>query len=263
MGGAKEMLRAGRTAEVRRAARLGYVATGVINVLIGWIALQLAFGDGSGDADASGALRELAGTPFGAVLLWAVLVGFALLGLWQVGAALLGGKALDRVKDGARGIGYLVLAGLTATMLLGSGGGDTDESHLTAVVMAQPAGRWLVGAVGLGIAAVAVLHVVTGWRATFLEDLRSHPRPWVVHVGRAGYIGRGIALGLVGGLLVIAAFRADPEEAEGLDGALQNLREAPYGPVLLAVVALGFIAFGVYSFARVKYADLREEPRSG
>ena len=45
----------------------------------------------------------------------------------------------------------------------------------------------------------------------------------------------------------------DPEKARGLDAALQTLREQSYGPLLLALIALGIAAFGVYCFLQSRY----------
>ncbi len=122
--------------------------------------------------------------------------------------------------------------------------------------MKQPAGQWLVAAVGLAVIGVGVYHVVKGWKKKFLRDLETHPGEWIVKAGRVGYIAKGIALAIVGGLFVLAAVRHKPSEARGLDGALRNLLGAPGGPVLLALVALGLIAFGVYCFGRARHADV-------
>lgn len=243
---------------LEKGARLGYAANGVLNLLIGWLALQLAWGGGGEDASASGALETLAGTPAGSVLLWVLLVGFALLGLWQLATAVVGGEAKDRVKAAAKGVAYGTLAVATFTVVSGSGGsgggaGD-DPSSLTAQVMEQPFGRVLVAAVGLGILAVGAYHVHKGWTEAFLDDLQAHPGTWVRRSGRIGYVARGVALGIVGGLVVVAAATTDPEQAKGLDGALQALRDAPLGQLGLTLVALGFLAYGVYSFGRARYA---------
>lgn len=249
---------AGHHPLVEKGARLGYAANGLINVLIGWIALQLAVTGGAGgqEASPSGALQTLAGQPFGKALLWVVLVGFALLALWQAISAFLGTETKDRVKAAAKAVTYLVLAVLTWTVVSGSGGGGGGSAELTQRVMAQPLGRVLVALVGVGVVAVGAFHVVKGWKRTFLEDLQGQPAPWVVTAGRVGYIARGIALAVVGGLFVVAAWRSDPQEAQGLDGALQAMLGLPFGRALLGLVALGFIAFGVYSFARARYARI-------
>ena len=251
----------GRSA-FERGARLGYAANGVLNLVTGWLALQVAWGGGSEEASATGALRALAGTPAGRFLLWVLLVGFALLGLWQLATALLGGRTAERLKAAGKGVVYLALAVATYGVVGGSegsggsggsgGGGGSAEAGWTADLMAQPLGRLLVGAVGLGVIAVGGYHVHKGWRRAFLRDLRGHPGPWAVRAGRLGYVARGVAFAVIGGLFVTAAATADPERAQGLDGALQTLRDAPLGPWLLTLVALGFVAYGGYSFVRAR-----------
>lgn len=243
---------------VERGARLGFAADGLVHLVIGWIALQLALTGGRGggqDASASGALRTLAGQPFGAALLWVILVGFALLAVWQVARAVVSVRTRDRVKAAAKAVVAGVLAALTAGVLAGSGGGD-DGAGATATLLAQPFGRLLVALVGAGVVAVGGHHVVKGWTRRFLRDLRARPAPWVVTAGRAGYVARGIALGVVGLLLLVAAWTSDPQQAGGLDGALAAMLGVPFGRALLGVVALGFVAFGVYSVARARYADV-------
>lgn len=244
---------------VERGARLGYAANGLVNVVIGWIALQLALSGGRAagggeDASPSGALRTLAEQPFGKALLWVILVGFVLLLVWQAASAVVATRTKGRVKAAAKAATSAALAAVTVAILRGSGG--DDGSGLTGTLMAQPFGRVLVALVGLGVVAIGVYHVVKGWTERFLRDLRRRPAPWVVTAGRAGYVARGIALAVLGGLLVLAAWTSDPGEAQGLDSALAALLGLPFGRILLGVVALGFVAYGVYSFARARYADL-------
>ena len=78
----------------------------------------------------------------------------------------------------------------------------------------------------------------------------------VVTLGRVGYIAKGVALGIVGVLFMLAAWHADESEATGLDGAMRTLKEGPAGTLLLSLVALGFIAFGVYCVVRTRYGKL-------
>ena len=66
----------------------------------------------------------------------------------------------------------------------------------------------------------------------------------------------GVALGVVGVLLVSGAAQNSSSQATGLDGALRALREQPDGPWLLSAVALGMAAYGIYSFARAKHARI-------
>ncbi|MFI2105143.1 DUF1206 domain-containing protein [Isoptericola sp. NPDC019693] len=243
-------------------ARAGYVASGVLHLLLGWLAVRLAFGSAQGDADQQGALRELAAAPGGALLLWLTAAGFAGLALWQLTEAVAGVPATDtakqlgaRAKAAAKAVLYGALAATSVRVATGSSGGGSEEG-LTADLMRAPAGRWLVAVVGVVIVGVGVFHVVKGWRRSFRDDLRTSGNGAVVRLGQVGYVAKGIALGVLGGLFVAAAVTADPEKAGGLDDALRTIREQPFGVVLLVATGVGIAAYGVYSFARARYARL-------
>ena len=120
--------------------------------------------------------------------------------------------------------------------------------------MDAPAGQVLVGAVGVAILGIAGYHVYKGWREKFLEDLQEHPGRWAVMAGKIGYIAKGIALVAVGILFISAAIQHRAGKVTGLDGALQSLRDLPAGTAILLGIALGLVAFGVYTFARARYA---------
>ena len=69
-------------------------------------------------------------------------------------------------------------------------------------------------------------------------------------------LGSRYALGhfAVGVLFVAAALKQHVGKTTGLDGALKSLRDLPAGPVILILIALGLACYGVYSFARARYA---------
>lgn len=246
---------------LERLARLGFAASGLLHLLIGWIAARVALG-GGGEADQGGALETLSGAPAGAVVLWACVVAFFALALWQALEGVFGGGELkDRGKAAAKAVVYAALGGTTLTVALG-GSSDSGQTSadLTARLMEAPMGRALVGAVGLAVVGVGAYHVYKGLAKTFLQDLRGtgggQLGRGVVVSGMAGYAAKGVALAIVGGLFVLAAVRADPEESTGMDGALKLLVGQPLGTVLLLAVALGLVLYGLYSFARAKYADV-------
>ena len=245
---------AGDNPFLERGARLGYAASGLLHLLIAWVVLQLALSGGSGrQADQRGALETLSGNGVGRALLWICVVGFVALALWQVTEAVTRRETGDRLKAGGKAVVNLALAWTAFTVVrgsAGSGGGGTS----TAGLMSGTGGRALVAALGLGIVGVGVYHVIKGWTKKFLRDLREHPGRWPVRAGQVGYIAKGIALAVVGGLLAVAALRSDAAQAQGLDAAVQTVAALPPGTALLIAAGLGFAAYGVYAFARAKYA---------
>ena len=249
---------AGNSPVVEWGARLGYAVLGLIHLLIAWIALKVAWniGGGSKKADTTGALETLTASGTGVVLLWICVVGFLLLAVWQLFEAALGhGETSDRLKAAAKGVTYLFFA--WTTFKVGQGASSSAEKQtedFTAGLMGSPGGRVLVGVVGLVVLGIAGYHVYKGWTKKFLEDLREHPGDWAVTAGRVGYIAKGVALFIVGFFFLVAAWQADPDKAQGLDGALKTVKDQPFGPFLLTLVAAGIAAYGIYSFARSRYA---------
>lgn len=243
-------------------ARAGYVMSGVVHLLIGWLAIRIATGSGGGEASNSGALAEIARAPGGAALLWFGVVAFVALGLWQLLEAAVGAsETSDRVKAAAKAVVYLALAVTTATFARGGSSSDgAKSSDATAGLLRNGAGKAVLVAVGLAIVAVGVYHVYKGVTKRFLDDL-DHSGSGEVGTairvaGTAGYAAKGVALAVLGGLVVTAALTADPAKASGLDAALRTLGGQPFGAVLLVVVGAGIALYGLYSFGRARYASM-------
>lgn len=259
----------------RRAAQVGLVAKGVLYVMIGILALQVAFGGGnagSGQASQQGALQTIARGPFGTVLVALVGIGFALYAGWRLSQFFTEkGDEDSRTKAWITRVGYLVraviyagLSFLAMRIAFGDGGGGGGGSQaLTARAMALPAGRVLVGLVGLIIVGVAGHQAYQAYTKDFMEELQTgrmdhRTRTWVRRIGVLGHAGRAIVFGVVGWFVIIAAVQFDPQEAVGFDGALQRLAQQPAGPWLLALTALGLFAYGVYAIVRARYVDVSE-----
>ena len=215
-------------------------------------------------------MSAIAATPFGSVVLWFSVLAFVALGVWQLASAIGAGSpgrssatasGAERAKAAARAVVYLALAFTALTFARGGGANSSAQTQdMTARLMSAPGGRLLVGAVGVAVVAVGGYHVYKGATKKFLEDLRGLPPApagaAVRRFGVVGYIGKGIALAVVGVLFVSAAATADPSKSTGLDGAMHTLRDQPAGVALLVVVAVGLVAYGLYSFVRSRYGRI-------
>ncbi|WP_435200726.1 DUF1206 domain-containing protein [Janibacter sp. GS2] len=241
-------------------ARIGFAVSGLLHIVIGYTVGRVAWGSGGGQADQSGALATLSSNPAGTVLMWIIVVGLLALALWQLTVAFAppsgGGGFVDRVKALGKAGMYTVLGYTAFQFARGSGSSSSSEQSsqdVSATLMKQPAGQVLVGGLGVAILLVGGYHVYKGLSRRFLEDLEEHPGRWASGLGMIGYPAKGAVLALVGLFFVIAAVQHQSSEAAGLDGALMSLRDEPFGPYLLTAVAIGFIAFGLYCFARARH----------
>ncbi|XVV03716.1 DUF1206 domain-containing protein [Actinosynnema sp. CA-248983] len=247
--------------------RAGMVCYGVVHVLLAVLTAQVVFGDSGERTDQKGAVGTIAETSFGPVLLWVLAVGLFAFALWQVSMAVSGyqwvsperkrwyrrfgsvGRAITGVVIGIAAIGYATGSSQKSS---------TEQSQTwTAKVLALPFGQVLVGAVAVFVIGLGVAVARKGVKKSFEDDLDMSELPagtrqWVERLGRVGWIGKGIAYGLIGVLVGFAAIEADPAESGGLDKALHTLAAQPYGIFLLALIALGFLGFGVYCFAAAR-----------
>ena len=199
-------------------------------------------------------------------VVWTIVIGLAALGLWQVLQAFLvpgdDPKKVwaHRLKEIGKGVAYLFVAGTALTVALtGSADSSGSTASASASVLELPGGPVLLMIAGLAVLAVGAFFVYNGIARKFTEDLAVPAGTLgtvTVGLGVAGYIAKGVAVGVVGILVIVAGFTVDPSESTGLDGALHSLAELPFGSVILVLVGAGLIAYGVYCLFRARFARL-------
>ncbi len=263
-----------RSRALRHLAQGGLTGYGVLHLLVAWLVLQLAYGTGpsaSGrrSADQAGAMTAIARTPAGPALLCALAVGMAGLCVWQGVEFLRHHRSLPHGRDippatlqlvktigTALFYGYLAVSAVHTAF---SGGQPRGQEQRTVRgVMSWPGGQVLVVGVAVVTAGIGVYLAQKGLRSRFrdeidLSSVRESLRTLAVRAAQAGFVLKGLALVLVGGVVGWAAVTFDPDQATGLDGALRRVLREPYGRWLLTVVALGLVAFSVYCFARARH----------
>ena len=250
-----------------RAARLGFLAKGLVYALIGVLAFQVAMGDQQ-RADQKGALQAIADKPGGSVVLWLMVLGFLAYAAWRFGEAAFGrrdetdekkrtAKRIGSALNGAIYLSFAVLAFRTVT----SSSSSSSGADVTAKVLEWPGGQAIVVVAGLVIMVVAVVMAYRGLKTDFEKHLNTGRMSRttfsaVRRLGQVGYIARGAVFLLIGILVVKAAMDHQPGKAQGFDVALRSLAGAPFGQVLLVAAALGLICFGAYCIAEARYRRL-------
>jgi len=245
-------------------ARAGLTARGVIYILVGWVAVLVALGHSSREADQQGALHLLAGKSYGLVSLWLLALGFAGYALWRLSEAAFGVTgdrpgAGPRLKSLARAVIYAGLSYLTFTVISGTDRSQSArQQDMTATAMQHPAGRVLVGVAGLAIVACGITLVVEGARKKFMKYLQTARMSARAHrvvklLGTTGTIARGLIFALAGVLVIDAAIAHKASESGGIDKALLTLRDQPFGEFLMMLAALGLIIFGIYGLCEARW----------
>lgn len=248
-------------------ARAGYIMSGLVHAMIGWISIRLATGSDSGeDADQSGALASFADAPAGSALLIIGGIAMIALALMHLTEIFFGGAREEEGKDKILALGkaagkavtYAFLAFTALRFGLGSGSDDSGGSEDAAEpFLASGVGRILVALVGIGIIAVGAYHVYKGLKKKFLEDLNAagdaNVSKAIEVTGMVGYAAKGVALVGVGVMVMWAAASVDKEKASGMDAAFGEILTLPAGGIMLIAIGVGFMVYGMYSVLRAKY----------
>lgn len=257
---------------VTKLARIGYMVDGVVYVLVGVLALDASLGARSPNVSREEALRTVLAEPFGRVLL--VLISFGLIA-YSIGHLFMAARDPERetkkgivnvVNRSAHLLNGLITFGLALVAgQLGFGLGPTTSDGRTPAdwtreLLALPLGQLLVIGIGLGFLGLALHQIYKAISANFrkvmrLEMMSERQQRWLISTGRIGYIVRGIIYGLMGAFLLQAARSFNPQEARGLGQTLAAIAGQEYGLYLLAAVAAGFIAFGIYVILVGRYRE--------
>jgi hypothetical protein len=242
-------------------ARAGYAAKGAVFGMVGILAARVALGDRGEQADFTGAMESVQDQPFNAVFLVVLAVGLTAYALWRVVQGLAdvegeGGDLMGWLKRSAYvvlGLWYGFFAVWVGSMLLGgrANGGEDEIRDWTALALGWPLGRWLVGAVGVGVMVSGLIEVYYAVARKFevelgADHLGGFERVCLLCTGGLGHLARGVVFVAAGFFAIRAAVEFDPDEARGLAETFQELAGQPYGGWIVGAAAAGFIAFGLY-----------------
>lgn len=247
-------------------ARGGYVASGIVHGLIGALAITVVVRRGRGEADQVGALTSIANVPLGFAALWAIAALLFALGVFHV----VHGFALSResrtkrwgrrLAEWGQGVAFCVMGAIAIAIATGARP-DPDKTTRDASrgLLTLPGGTVLLVLVGVGVAVVGIAWVTMGVTRSFRKQMtipetgRGHA---IAALGATGFVAKGAALLVVAVLLAAAGFQGDSSSAGALDSAITSLYDLRGGPVWIAVIGIGFLAYGLFCFFRAKYAKL-------
>jgi hypothetical protein len=268
---ADEAVKAARSSGFIWLVRAGFVARGLVYGVIGGLALALALGATSGSpTNQTGALSLIAEAPLGGVAVAALAVGLLAYAIWQIGQAALGrgledaahDSATDRLGNLVSGLAYLGLFALAAKVLFHDSSSDSGGPNRAAAgVLGWPGGQWIVGLTGVVFVGVCVYMAYDGLSGSYIEESKTEEmspqlRRVLDLVGRVGLFSRAVVFALIGYFLIRTAIDFNPAKAIGVDGALREVAQQPYGSWLLGLVAIGLLVFAASSLAEARYRRL-------
>jgi hypothetical protein len=262
--------RAAASPWIERLARFGLVAQGISFGLVAVLAIEVALGMGGKATDRQGALERIGHDSFGRVIVLVLAVGFGAYALWRLAQVFLGhdveepggekkwGKRLGSLGKAAI---YAGLCWTAISILRGGGSNSNEEREATRGVLGWPAGRWLVLAIAVAIGCAALWNLYRGVSGRYKKQLKTGEMSarelrWTTRIAVVGLLARAVVFGIVSWFFFKAAIDYDPNQARGPDGALRKLAHEPYGEWLLAVVATGLMAYGLFCLIQARYREV-------
>ena len=117
-------------------------------------------------------------------------------------------------------------------------------------------------AAGLGVVGYGLYQLYRAWKAKLsrqldLASLSREAGSWVVKICRFGIAARGVVFVVIGAFLAKAGYAHSAAQAADTGEALSAIGNQPFGPWLLATVAVGLIAYGVYEMVNARYRVIR------
>ncbi|KAA9008718.1 DUF1206 domain-containing protein [Histidinibacterium aquaticum] len=249
--------------------RAGYAGRGLVYLVVAGFSLYAIWRGGSAEGTQS-ALQQLETTFGGGVVLFLIFAGLMAYMIWRLIDAAYDLEAYGSDGEGAVArIGMVVTGlihgalGIAALLILfasggssggGSGGGGSTIAEVTGQVMSQPYGRWIVGLAGLATVGAGLYYIKKAWKEEYRKFLRANHFTvnwnWAL---KAGVAAQGVVVTIVGGFLLVAAWRANPNEAGGLGQTFSWLQQQTYGQILVTLLCLGLLGFSLFCFVNAGY----------
>lgn len=238
--------------------RLGYVARGLVYLLLGYLALSTA---GKAREGQNAVFDLMQDVPAGTALLYVVALGLLAYAVFKgIDAASdlehhgsdAKGKA-KRIGSAASAVTHLVLAYTAYQFANGErqqAEGSTQTQQTAGSLLTWDMGPVLLGLVGVGFLIGAAMQAKSAYTAGFMKHIGGGAPSWVKPVGRAGHAARVVIFGLIGLSLVRAAWFSQASEVKGLGDALVGLSDSG---IVYTLVAIGLVFFGVFSLMTARY----------
>ena len=252
-------------------ARAGYAARGVVYLIVGLFAVLAALSRQEAQGS-EGALQVILRQPFGTILVWLMIFGLVGYAIWRLVQAV-----NDPDRHGKDAKGLAIRAGLLASGVLhaalaffalglvsvwgrSEGGGDPTAGPLAAIFGAEYAWVFVWG-LALIVAGVGAAFIWKGATAGFMKYFQCPGQimRWLKPLSQFGLIARGVVFLIVAFLIVTGGSAYDSESRPGLQEALKAVQGWAFGWIILLVIAVGLLAFGLYSLAEARYRRIKVE----
>ncbi|NVK13864.1 MAG: DUF1206 domain-containing protein [Rhodobacteraceae bacterium] len=239
--------------------RTGYAGRGLVYLLVAGVSLWSIWHGGEAEGTQE-AMDRLQGG-WGSAVLALIALGMFAYAAW---------RAVDSIWDleayGSNLKGLVARAGMITTGLVHLGLGllaiaallgraeDSGQPDLLSRVLAAPAGQIAVGIAGALTVAAGGYYLYKAWKESYRDHLKGNPATLHLNMAlKAGVASHGVAIAIIGLLILRAAAFASSHQAGGLGTAFDWLQDRAYGQMLVVLLCLGLLGFALFCFVNAAY----------
>ncbi|MDP9421925.1 MAG: DUF1206 domain-containing protein [Pseudomonadota bacterium] len=248
------------SARLTTLTRVGFAARGLVYIIIAVLVIRAGRAE-----DPSGALQYLA-EDGGELFMMLIAAGFVAYGIWRLSDAIFnverhqpdGTGLRERLGAGGSGVVHLLLAWQAIRLVRGDASqeGAGSQEGPDAALAFLGSHELVLPLAGLVLLGAGVFQLIKAAKASYLRHLepRIANRDWAKWIGRLGYGARGIMFLISGYFLLKAGLQERASDAGG-EQALAWL-DYPWD----VLVAVGLLAFGLYSLVEARFRILHDVP---
>ncbi|MBV8779057.1 MAG: DUF1206 domain-containing protein [Alphaproteobacteria bacterium] len=231
-------------------ARLGYAGRGAIYLMVGGSAGLATVDPRHEPGGVTGSLRLFQHGWLGTAALILLAAGLACFAGWLTIHAVYRRDHPGRTHvvlvagmlgDAAIYIGFM---GSVLALAFGAHAGEDELQAWIGWLIGGGLGTLLLGAAG-AVVCLCGIGLIAWGAVGDIEgplELPSIDKKLMLPLGRYGTAGRGAAILLVGGYLILSAVQGNPHEAHELGGMLKEMRALPWGGAITGAFALAFVS---------------------
>jgi ABC-type anion transport system duplicated permease subunit len=257
---------------IKGLATAGLIAKGFVYLILGAFALMADFhigGRSAANTDKAHIFSFLDESFAGQWLLPLLVIGLFCYCIWR------SIEGVHAIEDGKKhypkaaryfasaGV-YLLVAVSAAKEFLDKPGKNGDgKQELASNLLSQPFGHWLAGAAALAFAAIGIYQLYYAWSEKYKKHVQRMNRqtdaaPILLGTGKIGYTARGVVWLIIAYLMSRAAFTGRSNDAGDTGKAFSFIEKSTAGSIWLAAIAIGLIAYGIFSIVRARYERFAE-----
>ncbi|MCF4101676.1 DUF1206 domain-containing protein [Gillisia sp. M10.2A] len=255
--------------KVKKIARTGYAAKGIVYGITGVLTFLAAFNLGGQKTGKFKVMDFLDKQPFGNALLIIIGIGLLCYSFWRFNQAIsdpenIGTQKkaiIKRVAFFISGCIYTALSFVAVKRVFSSSGSGNTAKQSS--ILATETGLFIIMIVGALLILTGIYQFIRLYKADFIQKFNfkaiaeEKRRKIIKNTAYMGLSSRGIIFMITGYFALKAGITSNPSKIKTTADAFSYMEDSSYGAYLLALVAAGLVGYAIYMLMTARYRTFK------